>query len=78
MAARMPLELTPQEARGLVDALNDDFAETDPHKRDAIAAHQLGALGHYQKAEDGMLRLSDVKQAFEAAAKEHEIESPNR
>jgi hypothetical protein len=65
MVSRKPLDLPPKVARDFVEAMQDYFAETDPHKRDAIAAHQLSVLGQYQDSRDGKLRLSDVKAMFE-------------
>jgi hypothetical protein len=61
-----PLNLPPEVAHGFVDAVNDYFAEEDPIKRDAIAAHQLSVLGQYQNPREGKLRLSDIKAMFEA------------
>jgi hypothetical protein len=60
----MPIELPPEVARGFVDAMKDYFAEDNPTRRDAIAAHQLSVLGQYQNPRDGKLRLSDVKAMF--------------
>lgn len=61
---RKPLELPPAVARGFVSAMNDYFAEKDPTKRDAIAAHQLGVLKDYQGPREKKLRLDDVKKMF--------------
>jgi hypothetical protein len=44
--------------------MSDYFAEDDPIKRDAIAAHQLGVLKDYQGPREKKLRLSDVKDMF--------------
>lgn len=44
--------------------MKDYFAEENPTKRDAIAAHQLSVLGQYQNPRDGKLRLSDIKAMF--------------
>jgi hypothetical protein len=44
--------------------MNEYFAEEDPTKREAIAAHQLSILGQYQNPRDGKLSLSDVKEMF--------------
>jgi len=48
----------------LVDAMRDFFAEENPTKRDAIAAHQFSVLRDYQGPRDKKLRLEDVKQMF--------------
>jgi hypothetical protein len=48
MMIRKPIELPPAIASGFVDAMTDYFAEENPIKRDAIAAHQLSVLGQYQ------------------------------
>lgn len=45
--------------------MQDYFAETDPHKRDAIAARQLSVLGNYQDPRHGRLRLGDIKAMFD-------------
>ena len=65
MKTAKPLDIPPKVALGFAMAMKDYFAETDPHKQDAIAAHQLSILGQYQSPRDGKLRLSDVKQMFE-------------
>ena len=54
------LDLPPAVARGFVKAMSDYFAEADPHKRDAIAAHQLGILGEYQDQRNWKLRLREL------------------
>lgn len=59
-----PLELPPAMAPGFVSTLRGYFAENDPIKRDAIAAHQLGVLKGYQWPRENKLRLSDVKDTF--------------
>ncbi|SHN87175.1 hypothetical protein [Bradyrhizobium erythrophlei] len=41
MIRKPPLDLPPQVARGFVEAMRDYFAEENPTKRDAIAAHQF-------------------------------------
>lgn len=69
MKSPKPLDLPPGVARSFVNAMADYFAETDPHKRDAIAAHQMSMLGRYQNSRDGKLRLSDVKAMFEQMKK---------
>lgn len=61
---RKPLDLPPQVARGFVNAMKDYFAEEDPTKRDAIAAHQLKFLQQFQNPREGKLRLSDIKAMF--------------
>jgi hypothetical protein len=66
MIVRKPRDLPPAVARAFVDAMKDYFAEDNPTKRDAIAAHQLSVLGQYQNPRDGKLRLSDVKAMFQA------------
>jgi hypothetical protein len=66
MSPTRPLDLPPAVARGFVSAMNDYFAEDNPTRRDAIAAHQLSVLGQYQNPRDGKLRLSDIKAMFEA------------
>ena len=65
MSKAMPVDLPPDVALGFVRAMNDFFAETDPHKRDAIAAHQLSILRDYQGPREKKLRLEDVKGMFE-------------
>ena len=69
MVTRKPIDPPPEVARNFVKAMNDFFEERDPHKQDAIAAHQLHILGQYQNPRDGKLRLSDVKAMFEEAKK---------
>lgn len=59
-----PPELPPKVARSFVSAMNDYFAEENPIKRDAIAAHQLAVLKDYQEPRAKPLRLSDVKRMF--------------
>ena len=44
--------------------MRDFFAEENPTKRDAIAAHQFSVLRDYQGPRDKKLRLEDVKQMF--------------
>jgi hypothetical protein len=41
---KKPLTLPPGVAHGFVSAMHDFFAEENPTKRDAIAAHQLSVL----------------------------------
>jgi hypothetical protein len=60
-----PIDMPPKVARGFVRAMNDYFADEDPTKRDAIAAHQLSVLGQYQGPREKKLRLEDVKELFE-------------
>jgi hypothetical protein len=62
---RKPIDMPPKVARGFVRAMKDHFAEEDPTKRDAIAAHQLSVLRQYQGPRDKKLRLDDVKEMFE-------------
>jgi hypothetical protein len=64
MIVRKPRDLPPEVARAFVDAMTDYFAEDNPTKRDAIAAHQLSVLGRYQTPREGKLRLSDIKEMF--------------
>lgn len=64
MVIRKPLDLPPDVARGFVNAMRDYFNEEDPHKRDAIAAHQLSILSEFQAPRERPLRLSDVKRMF--------------
>jgi hypothetical protein len=61
-----PLDIPPEVAQGFVRAMRDFFAEPDPVKRDAIAAHQLKLLRDRQGPRDKKLRLGDVKDMFEA------------
>jgi len=58
-------DLPPTVARAFVGAMNEYFAEKDPHKREAIAVRQLSILGQYQNPREGKLRLVDVKAMFE-------------
>jgi hypothetical protein len=44
--------------------MNDYFAEEDPTKRDAIAAHQLDILKSHQGAREKELRLSNISETF--------------
>lgn len=44
--------------------MRDFFAEKNPTKRDAIAAHQLSVLRNHQGPREEKLRLEDVKQMF--------------
>jgi hypothetical protein len=55
---RKVVDLPPEVARGFVDAMNDYFAEENPTKRDAIAAHQLSVLHEYQNPRDGKVTAS--------------------
>jgi hypothetical protein len=64
MTPKLP-EILPDVASRFVDATRDFFAEENPHKRDAIAAHQFSILGQYQNLREKPLRLSDVKDMFE-------------
>lgn len=64
MKSTEPFELPPEVASNFVRAMRDYFAEENPAKQDAIAAHQLSVLGQYQNPRDGKLRLSDVKEMF--------------
>jgi len=64
MSPTKPLDLSPEVTRAFVEAMNDYFAEENPTKRDAIAAHQLSVLGRYQTPREGKLRLSDIKEMF--------------
>jgi hypothetical protein len=65
MVIRKAPDLPPAVARGFVRAMQDDFIEANPIKRDAIAAHQLDVLKRYQGPREKKLRLSDVKAMFE-------------
>lgn len=58
----LPTDVT----RGFVIAMNDYFVEQDPLIRNVIATEQLYVLKHYQDPRDEPLRLSDVKNMFEA------------
>ena len=58
-------EIPPAVARAFYKAMQDYFVEHDPHKRDAIASHQLSILKSHQGSREKPLRLSDVKQMFE-------------
>lgn len=60
------LGLPPEVTRGFVNAMNEYFAEQDPHIRETIAADQLDVLRHYQDPCHEPLRLSDVKGMFES------------
>jgi len=71
MMIRKRIELPPAITRGFVDAMTDYFAEENPTKRDAIAAHQLSVLGQYQNPRDGKLRLSDIKAMFRRMREKH-------
>jgi hypothetical protein len=53
------LKLPPEVARGF-STMNDYFAEANPIKPDAIAAHQLSVLVQCQGPRE-RLRLDDVK-----------------
>lgn len=64
MVIRKPPEIPPDVASRFVDAMRAFFAEDDPHKQDAIAAHQLSVLREYQGAREKPLRLEDVKGMF--------------
>lgn len=63
MVVRKPLELLPEIARGFVRAMKDYFAEGNPTKRDAIAAHQISVLHDYLR--EKKLRLEDMKEMYE-------------
>ena len=58
-------EVPPAVARAFSKAARDYFAESDPHRRDAIAAHQLSIMRSYQGSREKPLLLSDVKAMFE-------------
>jgi hypothetical protein len=58
------VRLPPAVAREFVDDMRAFFAETDGHKRDAIAVRQLHALKEHQGPREKPLRLSNVKQMF--------------
>jgi hypothetical protein len=64
MVIRKSLDLPPEVGRSFVKAMNDYFAEDNPSKQDAIAAHQLSVLNHYRGRRDDALRLCDVKELF--------------
>jgi len=64
MVIRKKIDMTPEVARSFVDAMRDFFAEENPTKRDAIAAHQLSVLRDYQGPREKKLRLEDVKAMF--------------
>lgn len=65
MIIRQPIERPPKVARGFVRALNDYFAEKDPIRRGAIAAHQLDVLRQYHGPREKQLRLNDIRKMFE-------------
>jgi hypothetical protein len=65
MVIRKPIDMPPKVARGLVNAMNDYFAEANPTKRDAIASPQLSVLGQHQGPREKRLRLDDAKEMFE-------------
>ena len=64
MKTAKPPDIPPKVALGFAIAMKDYFAETDPHKQDAIAAHQLSVLREYQGAGEKPLRLEDIKGMF--------------
>lgn len=64
MVIRKPPEFPPDVANAFAKALKEYFAESDPIKRDAIAAQQLSILGQFQRPRERQLRLSDVKRLF--------------
>jgi hypothetical protein len=49
--------LPPAVAHGFVNAMRDFFAEKNPTKRDAIAAHQLSVLRDHQGPREEKLWL---------------------
>jgi hypothetical protein len=61
---RKPPEFPLAVAKAFARAMDDYFAEEDPTRRDAIAAHQLSVLRDYQGPRDKPLKLSDVKRMF--------------
>ena len=58
-------EMPPEVVRAFSRASKDYFAETDPHRRDAIAARQLSIMRSYQGSREKPLLLSDVRAMFE-------------
>jgi hypothetical protein len=61
---RKPIELPPAVARRFVEHMVAFFAETDPIKRDAIAAEQMTVLQQYQGPREKPLRVTDVREMF--------------
>lgn len=51
-------EIPPTVARAFSRAAKDYFAETDPHRRDAIAAHQLSIMRSYQGSREKPLQYA--------------------
>ena len=62
---KINMELPPEAARRFVRDMEAFHAESDPIKRDEIAARQLHALREHRKPRDPKLRLSEVKELFE-------------
>jgi hypothetical protein len=58
------IELPPGVARHFVEHMHAFFAETDPIKRDAIAAEQMTVLQKYQGPREKPLRIIDVREMF--------------
>jgi hypothetical protein len=62
---RKEFELPPTVARNFVRDMRAFFAESNPIKRDEIAARQLHALRPYNPPRAKKLRLADIKDMSE-------------
>ncbi|MFB9268636.1 hypothetical protein ACFFWD_36900 [Bradyrhizobium erythrophlei] len=68
--SRKPIDLPPSVAQRFMVDMWAYFAETDPLKRDEIAARQLHVLNDYRSQREPRLRLSDIKEMF-AQVRDH-------
>ena len=58
------IEIPPDVARGFVKDMLAFYAETNPIKRDEIAARQMSVLRQYQGPGEKPVRIPDVKEMF--------------
>ena len=61
---RKPIELPPEVAKALVADMLAYYAETNPIKRDEIAARQMSVLRQYQAPREKPVRISDEREMF--------------
>ena len=76
--ASEPADLTPEVARRFADDMLAFFGETNPHKRDEIAARQLSALNEFRDRREEPIRVSDVKIMFAVLRESIEQRLPNK
>ncbi|WP_316172387.1 hypothetical protein [Bradyrhizobium sp. SZCCHNRI2049] len=76
--ARPPLDLPPAVARAFMADLAAYRAAATGFDKDAIAARQLRALREHLRPSDGRLRLTDVRELFEAMREHANMTTPAR